>query len=103
MSNIEAVQGSRAAAARAEQGAGFYRMMLRVRLFEAFCIDIRKKGETLGNTYPSLGQEAIGVAGMALEAGDVVFPSYRSRPVFFGKGVTVADHFREIQGGPDSM
>jgi TPP-dependent pyruvate/acetoin dehydrogenase alpha subunit len=92
-----------AARAAEDRAVEFYRMMLRVRLFEAFCMDVRKKGETLGNTYPSLGQEAIGVAGLALEAHDVVFPSYRSRPIFFGKGVTVEEHMRELLGGPESL
>ena len=83
--------------------AEFYRMMLRVRLFEAFCIDLRKKNEVIGNTYHSLGQEAIGVAALALAPQDVVFPSYRSRPIVFGKGITAEDHFIELVGGRDSL
>ena len=87
----------------AARTAEFYRMMLRVRLFEAFCIDLRKKNEVIGNTYPSLGQEATGVAALALEPQDVVFPSYRSRPIVFGKGITAEDHFIELVGGRDSL
>ena len=89
--------------AGAARTAVFYRMMLRVRLFEAFCIDLRKRNEVIGNTYPSLGQEAIGVAALALGEQDVVFPSYRSRPIVFGKGVTAEDHFIELVGGRDSL
>ena len=72
----------------AARTAEFYRMMLRVRLFEAFCIDLRKKNEVIGNTYPSLGQEATGVAALALEPQDAVFPSYRSRPIVFISSAT---------------
>jgi pyruvate dehydrogenase E1 component alpha subunit len=81
----------------------FYRVMLRTRLFEEFCMKVRAAGEVMGNTYPSLGQEALGVAGLALTADDVVFPSYRSRPIYFGRGVTVAQHFRELVGGKGSV
>jgi TPP-dependent pyruvate/acetoin dehydrogenase alpha subunit len=81
----------------------FYRVMLRTRLFEEYCMKMRAAGEVMGNTYPSLGQEALGVAGLALTADDVVFPSYRSRPIYFGKGVTVAQHFRELIGGKGSV
>jgi TPP-dependent pyruvate/acetoin dehydrogenase alpha subunit len=73
-----------------------FRMMVRIREFEAFCIDLRARNEIVGNTYPSLGQEATGAVAFALEPADVVFPSYRSRPAFFGRGVTAEDHFREL-------
>ena len=76
----------------------FYRVMVRTRLFERFCMRLRAAAEVLGNTYPSLGQEALGAAGLALAADDVVFPSYRSRPICFGKGVSVMAHLRELVG-----
>lgn len=80
----------------------FYRIMLRTRLFEEFCMRIRREGKVLGNTYPCLGQEALGAAALALAPGDAVFPSYRSRAIVFGKGATVEQHLRELIGAPDS-
>ncbi|MCW5772111.1 MAG: hypothetical protein KIT16_10785, partial [Rhodospirillaceae bacterium] len=80
----------------------FYRIMLRTRLFEEFCMRVRREGKVLGNTYPCLGQEALGVAALALAPGDAVFPSYRSRAIVFGKGATVEQHLRELIGAPDS-
>lgn len=80
----------------------FLKLMLRTRLFEEFCMRLKKEGAVLGNTYPCLGQEALGVAGLALAPGDAVFPSYRSRAIVFGKGATVEQHFRELAGAPDA-
>jgi TPP-dependent pyruvate/acetoin dehydrogenase alpha subunit len=81
----------------------FYRVMVRTRLFERFCMRLRAAGEVLGNTYPSLGQEALGAAGLALAAEDVVFRSYRSRPICFGKGVSVTAHLRELAGAEGAV
>lgn len=78
----------------------FLKLMWRTRLFEEFSMRLRKEGAVLGNTYPCLGQEALGVAAMALAPGDTVFPSYRSRAIVFGKGATVEQHFREMVGAP---
>ncbi|HEY7611322.1 MAG TPA: thiamine pyrophosphate-dependent dehydrogenase E1 component subunit alpha [Alphaproteobacteria bacterium] len=80
----------------------FLRLMLRTRLFEEFCMRLKKEGAVLGNTYPCLGQEALGVAALALAPGDAVFPSYRSRAIVFGKGATAEQHFRELIGAPES-
>jgi TPP-dependent pyruvate/acetoin dehydrogenase alpha subunit len=80
----------------------FFRLMVRTRLFEEFCTRLKKSGEVLGNTYPCLGQEALGVAALALAPGDALFPSYRSRAIVFGKGATVQDHFRELVGAPSA-
>jgi len=80
----------------------FLRLMLRTRLFEEFCMRLKKESAVLGNTYPCLGQEALGVAAMALAPGDAVFPSYRSRAIVFGKGATAEQHFGELIGAPDS-
>jgi len=80
------------------QAADFYRLMLQTRLFEEYCSRLREEGAVLGNTYPCLGQEALGVAGFALAPGDALFPSYRSRAIVFAKGATVEQHFRELIG-----
>jgi pyruvate dehydrogenase E1 component alpha subunit len=78
-------------------------MMTRCRRFEEASERLRQAGEVLGNTFPSLGQEAIGSLSFVLDEGDVLYPSYRSRPVFFGRGVTVLEHFRELFGSPRSL
>lgn len=80
----------------------FLKLMWRTRLFEEFSMRLKKEGAVLGNTYPCLGQEALGVAAMALAPGDAVFPSYRSRAIVFGKGATVEQHFREMIGAPEA-
>jgi TPP-dependent pyruvate/acetoin dehydrogenase alpha subunit len=82
--------------------AEFLKLMLRTRLFEEFCMRLKKDGAVMGNTYPCLGQEALGVAALALAPGDAVFPSYRSRAIVFGKGATVEQHFRELIGAPEA-
>jgi TPP-dependent pyruvate/acetoin dehydrogenase alpha subunit len=79
-----------------------YRLMARTRAFEARSMQLRADGEVLGNTFPSLGQEALCAVGLALAPQDVVFPSYRSRPLFFGKGISVEQHFRELAGSASS-
>jgi TPP-dependent pyruvate/acetoin dehydrogenase alpha subunit len=80
----------------------FLKLMWRTRLFEELSMRLKKEGAVLGNTYPCLGQEALGVAAMALAPGDAVFPSYRSRAIVFGKGATVEQHFREMIGAPEA-
>jgi pyruvate dehydrogenase E1 component alpha subunit len=80
----------------------FYRIMLRTRLFEDFCMRLKAEGRVLGNTYPCMGQEALGIAGLALARADAVFPHYRSRAVAFGKGATLDEHFAALVGAPDS-
>jgi pyruvate dehydrogenase E1 component alpha subunit len=80
----------------------FYRVMVRTRRFEEFCMTLRADGRVIGNTYPCLGQEALGIAGLALARADAVFPHYRSRAIAFGKGATLDDHFAALVGAPDS-
>jgi TPP-dependent pyruvate/acetoin dehydrogenase alpha subunit len=82
--------------------ANFYRVMLRTRLFEEFCMRLKAEGRVIGNTYPCLGQEALGIAGVALARADAVFPHYRSRAIAFGKGATLDEHFAALAGAPDS-
>ncbi len=89
-------------APRAALALQLYRLMVQVRLFEEFCISLRARNEVVGNTYPSLGQEATGAVALALEKSDALFPSYRSRPAFFGRGVTAEDHFTEMLASPHS-
>ena len=86
----------------AELALQLYRLMVRIRLFEEFCTGLRERNEVVGNTYPALGQEATGAIALALNPQDVVFPSYRSRPAFFGRGITAEDHFTELLATPGS-
>jgi acetoin:2,6-dichlorophenolindophenol oxidoreductase subunit alpha len=95
----EAARNDKPAAA---DPVAFYRLMVRTRRFEAYCMALRADGRVLGNTYPCLGQEALGIAGQALTRADAVFPHYRSRAIAFGKGATVDDHFAALVGGPAS-
>ncbi|VCU71817.1 Pyruvate dehydrogenase E1 component subunit alpha [Pigmentiphaga humi] len=99
------MDNGRASAAGEDAGLmiRLYRLMVRTREFETLCIGLKAAGRIVTNTYPSLGQEAIGAAAAALGPDDVVFPSYRSRPAFFGKGITAREHFRELAGASDSL
>lgn len=100
---LEQRSAPRATAADGPPLVPLLEMMVRIREFEAFCMDLRSRGEVLGNTFPCLGQEAFCAVGAALSPQDVIFPSYRSRGVFFGKGVDVAEHLRELVASPRSQ
>jgi TPP-dependent pyruvate/acetoin dehydrogenase alpha subunit len=88
---------------RGAMGLRLLRAMLECRIMEEITSRIRADGEVLGNTFPSLGQEATCAIGMALRGDDAVFPSYRSRPVVIGCGVGIEAHLRELFGSPDSL
>jgi TPP-dependent pyruvate/acetoin dehydrogenase alpha subunit len=78
-----------------------YRDMLRTRLFEERCIRLFEEGKVKAAVYPSGGQEAIGVGAChALEKGDWVIPSLRTRGAFFARGLSTAEQFRALLGSP---
>jgi len=86
------ISGAAEAAFRDEtQLVGFYRAMMRARLFDAKAIALQRTGK-LG-TFPSaLGQEAIGVGvAAAMRAEDVLAPTYRDHPAQFLRGVTMTE------------
>lgn len=76
-----------------------YHNMLVTRLFENACLSWQKAGKISAQIFPSEGQEAVAVGCcLALEKGDNVIPSFRTRGAFVAMGVSVADQFREIVG-----
>lgn len=78
-----------------------YRDMIRTRLFEERCVQCYQAGMVQGAVYPSGGQEAIGVGAChALEKGDWVIPSLRTRGAFFARGLSTVEQFRALLGSP---
>jgi len=78
---------------------GLYHNMLVTRLFENACLSWQKAGKISAQIFPSEGQEAVAVGCcLALEKGDTVIPSFRTRGAMVSMGVSVADQFREIVG-----
>ena len=70
---------------------GFYRCMLRTRLFDEKAVKLQRTGR-LGTYASSLGQEAIGAAlGAAMRDEDVLAPTYRDYAAQFSRGVTMAE------------
>jgi TPP-dependent pyruvate/acetoin dehydrogenase alpha subunit len=75
--------------------------MLVTRLFEAACIRWEHEGKMSAQVFPSRGQEAIAVGScLALEPGDTVIPSFRTRGAMFAMGVPIVEQLREIIHSP---
>jgi TPP-dependent pyruvate/acetoin dehydrogenase alpha subunit len=78
-----------------------YCAMLRTRLFEDALIRWEHEGKIAAQTFPSRGQEAIAIGCcLALEKGDAVIPSFRTRGAMIGMGVSLADQLREFVHSP---
>jgi pyruvate dehydrogenase E1 component alpha subunit len=78
-----------------------YRGMLLTRLFEAALLRWEHEGKISAQTFPSKGQEAIAVGCcFALEKGDAVMPSFRTRGAMIGMGVSIAEQLREFVHSP---
>ena len=78
-----------------------YRNMLVTRLFEDALIRWEQEGKIAAQTFPSKGQEAIAVGCcLALEKGDTVIPSFRTRGAMVGMGVSIAEQLREFVHSP---
>jgi TPP-dependent pyruvate/acetoin dehydrogenase alpha subunit len=78
-----------------------YYNMLITRLFEEALIRWEQEGKIAAQTFPSKGQEAIAIGCcLALEKGDTVIPSFRTRGAMFGMGVTIAEQLREFVHSP---
>jgi TPP-dependent pyruvate/acetoin dehydrogenase alpha subunit len=75
--------------------------MLVTRLFEEALLRWEHEGKIAAQTFPSKGQEAI-AAGccLALEKGDDVIPSFRTRGAMVGMGVSIAEQLREFVHSP---
>lgn len=78
-----------------------YRNMLVTRLFEEALIRWEHEGKIAAQTFPSKGQEAIAIGCcLALEKGDAVIPSFRTRGAMIGMGVDIAEQLREFVHSP---
>src|SRR5947199_10841091 len=78
-----------------------YNNMLVTRLFEEACIRWEHEGKMWAQVFPSRGQEAIAVgACLAMEKGDTVIPSFRTRGAMMAMGITIVEQLREIMHSP---
>ena len=78
-----------------------YHYMLVTRLFEDALIRWEHEGKIAAQTFPSRGQEAIAIGCcLALETGDAVIPSFRTRGAMIGMGVSIAEQLREFVHSP---
>jgi TPP-dependent pyruvate/acetoin dehydrogenase alpha subunit len=78
-----------------------YHNMLVTRLFEEALIRWEHDGKISAQTFPSKGQEAIAIGCcLALEKGDTVIPSFRTRGAMIGMGVSIAEQLREFVHSP---
>jgi TPP-dependent pyruvate/acetoin dehydrogenase alpha subunit len=78
-----------------------YHGMLVTRLFEDALIRWKQEGKISAQTVPSKGQEAIAIGCcLALEKGDTVIPSFRTRGAMIGMGVSIAEQLREFVHSP---
>ncbi len=77
-----------------------YRSMLAARKFDEAQIAFYKTGkEPMESVHSYIGQEAIGVGvGYAMEQGDILLPSLRSRPAFFALGLSIALQWAGVLG-----
>ena len=78
-----------------------YQNMLTTRLFEDALIRWEHEGKISAQTFPSKGQEAIAIGCcLALERGDAVIPSFRTRGAMIGMGVGIEEQIREFIHSP---
>ena len=78
-----------------------YHGMLVTRLFEDALIRWEQEGKISAQTFPSKGQEAIAIGCcLALENGDTVIPSFRTRGAMIGMGISIAEQLREFVHSP---
>jgi len=78
-----------------------YRNMLVTRLLEEALVRWEQEGKISAQTFPSKGQEAIAIGCCAaLENGDTVIPSFRTRGSMIGMGVSIAEQLREFIHSP---
>ena len=75
-----------------------YRAMVLTRRFDAKGVALQRTGR-LGTFPTALGQEAVAVGvGAAMEAEDVLVPSYREQAAQFMRGVTPEEYFLYFAG-----
>lgn len=85
-------------------GMRMYSLLFMARKFDEAQIAFYKSGrEPMESVHSYIGQEAIGVgAGLAMEKGDILLPSLRSRPAFFALGVPVLTQWAGVMSRADS-
>jgi TPP-dependent pyruvate/acetoin dehydrogenase alpha subunit len=78
-----------------------YYNMLVTRLFEEALLRWANERKIAAQSFPSKGQEAIAIGCcLALEQGDSVIPSFRTRGAMIAMGVTTAEQMREFVHSP---
>jgi TPP-dependent pyruvate/acetoin dehydrogenase alpha subunit len=78
-----------------------YRDMLTTRVFEEALLRWEHEGKHAAQTFPSKGQEAIAIGTcLALEKGDDVLPSFRTRGAMVGMGISIEEQIREFLHTP---
>lgn len=78
-----------------------YVNMLTIRLFEEALLRWEHQGKISAQTFPSKGQEAIAIGCcLALERGDAVIPSFRTRGAMVAMGITIVEQLREFIHSP---
>jgi TPP-dependent pyruvate/acetoin dehydrogenase alpha subunit len=78
-----------------------YHDMLLTRVFEEALIRWEHEGTISAQTFPSKGQEAIAIGCcLALEKGDTVIPSFRTRGAMIAMGVSITEQLCEFVHSP---
>ena len=81
-----------------------YKTMLTTRLFEEALVRWEHEGKHAAQTFPSKGQEAIAAGTCAaLQKGDDVIPSFRTRGAMIAMGVSVTEQLREFLHTPQAV
>jgi TPP-dependent pyruvate/acetoin dehydrogenase alpha subunit len=80
-----------------------YNKMLTTRVFEEALVRWEHEGKHAAQTFPSKGQEAIAIGTcLALEKGDDVLPSFRTRGAMIGMGIGIEEQLREFLHTPSA-
>jgi 2-oxoisovalerate dehydrogenase E1 component alpha subunit len=75
----------------AEQLVGALRLMMLTRQYDTRMQRVQRQGK-ISFYMQSLGEEAVSIGqGMALESGDMLFPSYRNQGLFILRGTSLVD------------
>ena len=81
-----------------------YLQMLTTRIFEDALVRWEHEKKHSAQTFPSKGQEAIAIgACLALEKGDDVLPSFRTRGAMIGMGISIDEQLREFLHTPTAV
>ena len=98
---MESKQVAKASHERSDVAWRLYTDMLVTRLFEEACVRWEQEGKMSAQVFPSRGQEAIAVgACLAMQQGDTVIPSFRTRGAMIAMGVSIAEQLREVMHSP---